>query len=246
MSSDSSATSGSHGPEPYDINWIAPIHEATLESERVKLTPFIPSLHAPAYAAVSNANPDLHRWFPFELSTLEDIKTKIETLVRRSPNCLLFAIIDKARGNALAGVVSLINAMPDGLRAEIAWLVVFPEFRRSYVTDNAVGLLLNYCLELPEPPPGRRPGLGFRRVEWAGQTENRPSITAAKRMGFKEECVSRWTWVLPEGAEGNGIPTRDGDPMKTRPGRHSVIFSFCADYWESGGRERVQERIDRR
>ena len=232
-------------PDPYDINWMMPLHEATLESDRVKLTPFIPSLHGRAYADSSKTNPDLHRWFPFELSNLDDILAKIEFLIRCPPQCILFAIIDKARGDALAGVVALVNTIPDNLRTEIAWLVVFPEFRRSYVTDNTVGLLLKYCLELPDPPPGCRRGLGFRRVEWAGHAENQPSTTVPKRMGFKEECLSRWTWVLPEGAEGNGIPLRDGDPMSTRPGRHSIIFSFCGDDWESGGREHVQEMIDR-
>ena len=240
-----SLPSENYGPDPYDINWNVPLHEATLESDRVKLTPFIPSLHARAYADMVNADPDLHRWFPFELSTLDDILVKIEFLIRRIPGCILFAIIDKARGDAFAGVVSLINTMPTQLRAEIAWLIVFPEFRRSYVADNAVGLLLNYCLELPDPPPGCRPGLGFRRVEWGGHAENRSSLTVSKRMGFKEECVSRWTWVLLERAEGNGIPIRDGDPMSTRPGRHTIVFSFCADDWESGGREHVQEMIDR-
>jgi RimJ/RimL family protein N-acetyltransferase len=237
--------SGYYGPDPYDINWMMPLHEATLESDRVKLTPFIPSLHARAYADELKTDPDLHRWFPFDLSTLDDILAKTEILIRQPPLCLLFAIIDKARGDALAGVISLVNVNPANLRAEIAWLVVFPEFRRSYVTSNAIGLLLNYCLELPDPPSGRRPGLGFRRVEWAGHTENQSSITVAERMGFKEECLSRWVWVLPEGAEGNGIPIRDGDPMSTRPGRHSVLFSFCADDWESGGREHVQQMIHR-
>jgi RimJ/RimL family protein N-acetyltransferase len=237
--------SGYYGPDPYDINWMMPLHEATLESDRVKLTPFIPSLHARAYADELKTDPNLHRWFPFDLSTLDNILVMTEILIRRPPMCILFAITDKARGDALAGVISLVNASPTQLRAEIAWLVVFPEFRRSYVTDNAVGLLLNYCLELPNPPPGHRRGLGLRRVEWAGHTENRSSITVAKRMGFKEECLLRWAWVLPEGAEGNGIPLRDGDPMSTRPGRHSVMFSLCADDWESGGREHVQQMIDR-
>ena len=242
---DNTLPSGYHGPDPYDINWMMPLREATLESDRVKLTPFIPSLHARDYADKLKTDPNLHRWFPFDLSTLDGILTQIELFTRRPPMSILFAIIDKARGDALAGVVSLANTTPEHLRTDIAWLIVFPEFRRSYVTDNAVGLLLNYCLELPDPPPGCRPGLGFRRVEWAGRTENQSSLMVAKRMGFKEERLSRWTWVLPEGADGNEIPLRDGDPLSPRPGRHSTVFSFCADDWESGGREHVQQMIGR-
>jgi hypothetical protein len=55
-----------YGPDPYDINWMMPLHEATLESDRVKLTPFIPSLYARPYADQVKAHPDLHRWYSFE------------------------------------------------------------------------------------------------------------------------------------------------------------------------------------
>ncbi|KAF8490170.1 acyl-CoA N-acyltransferase [Russula emetica] len=237
--------SGYYGPDPYDINWMMPLHEATLESDRVKLTPFIPSLHARAYADQVKAHPDLHRWYPFDLSTLDNILTQAETLVRRNPMAILFAVIDKARGDAFAGVIALLSTFPMNLTTEIGWVVIFPEFRRSYVTNNAIGLLLNYCLELPEPPSGRPRGLGFRRVQWMSHAANQPSLAAAKRIGFKEEGAMRWTFVMSEGAEGNGIPLRDGDPLSLRPGRHSAIFSFCADDWESGGREHVQQMIDR-
>ena len=64
---------------------------------------------------------------------------------------------------------------------------------------NAVGLLLCYCLELPSAP--QRPELGFRRAQWMAH--------AAQRMGFKEEGIPRWMWVLPK--EGNEIALRDGD-----------------------------------
>src|SRR6266404_6926119 len=98
------------GPDPYDINWVFPLYEETLESERIKLTPFIPSLHAEEYAAQVGARPDLQRWFPFDLSSLEVILTEIELRVRRDPSWVLFAIIDKARGGAMAGVIGLIKA----------------------------------------------------------------------------------------------------------------------------------------
>ena len=240
---------GCFGPDPYDINWAFPLYEETLESERVKLTPFIPSLHAKEYAAQISVRHDLHRWFPFELSSLDHILTHVELRVRRNPSWILFAIIDKARGGAMAGVIGLVNADPDNLSAEIAWVLVFPAFQRTYVTSNAVGIVLQYALELPVPDPARgarRRGLGFRRVQWTTHMANKPSRAVAIRMGLQEEGVLRWTWVLHEGADGNGIPLRNGDPLSPRPGRHSVLFALCADDWENGGREHVQRLIDRK
>ena len=240
---DSSLPPG-YGPDPYDINWMMPLHEATLESDRVKLTPFIPALYAQGYADQVKAHSDLHHWFPFDLSTLDAILTEAENFARRHPNSILFAIIDKARGGAFAGVIALLNTIPMNLSTEMGWVVVFPEFRRSYVSNNAIGLLLTYCLELPSAPPGRQ-GLGLRRVQWTAHSGNKPSHAAAKRMGFKEEGVFRWMWVLPEGSEGNGLSLRDGDPLSSRAGRHNMVFSFCAEDWEGGGREHVQHMIDR-
>ena len=234
---------GYYGPDPYDINWIMPLHEATLESERIKLTPFIPSLHAKEYAEQSVAHPDLHRGYPINLSNLDHILTEVELRMRSQPKCILFAIIDKARGGALAGVIGLINTWPANLSTEIAWVLVFPAFRRTYVATNAIALLLRYCLEPPNAP--QMPGLGFRRVQWMAHTENMASSATAKRMGFKEEGVLRWTWVLLEGMEGNGIPVRKGDPEGSKPGRNSVAFSLCVDDWENGGRDHVQRLIDR-
>ena len=235
---------GCYGPDPYDVNWIMPLHEATLESDRIKLTPFIPSLHAKGYAEQIAAHPELHRYFPFNPSTLDEILTIVELTVRRDPTWVLFAIIDKARGGGtFVGIIGLIRASPANLSAEIAWTIVFPEFQRTYVTSNAVGILLQYCLELPSNP--QRPGLGLRRVQWTAHTDNRPSHAAAKRMGFKEEGVLRWAYVIPAGMNGNGLALRDGDPESPKPGRDSLVFSLCADDWESGGREHVQQMIDR-
>jgi RimJ/RimL family protein N-acetyltransferase len=225
---------------------MMPLHEATLESDRVKLTPFIPSLHAKEYAEQAAAHPELHRYIPLDVSSLNKILMVFEQLMRQQPTSILFAIIDKARGGgagALAGVIGLLHTSATNLSAEMAWVLVFPAFQRTYVTTNAVGLLLRYCLELPGAP--QRPGLGLRRVQWTAHTANSASLAAAQRMGFKEEGVLRWTRVLPEGKEGNGIALRDGDPESPRPGGHSVMLSLCADDWESGGREHVQRLIDR-
>ena len=236
---------GYYGPDPYDINWVMPLHEATLESERVKLTPFIPSLHAKKYAEQIASHPELHRYFVSTPSTLDEILTIVEQTMRLEPTSVLFAIIDKAHGGGtFAGMIALSDGSLWNLSATIGWAIVFPEHQRTYVASNAVGLLLQYCLELPSHP--ERPGLGLRRVQWISHTANRASHAIAKRMGFREEGVLRWMYVIPEGMEGNGIPLRDGDPKSPMPGRHSLILSMCADDWESGGREHVQRMIDRR
>ena len=242
-----SLSPGNCSPDLYDINWTFPIYEETLESERVKLTPFIPSLHAQEYAAQVSAQPDLHRDFPIELSSLGHILATVELFMRRNPSCILFAILDKARGGSMAGVIGLINASAAHLCAEIAWVLVFPAFQRTYVTSNAIGILLQYTLELPlaSSRPGARRGLGLRRVQWMAPSTNKTSQAPATRMGLKEEGTLRWTWVLPESVEGNGIPLRARDPMSPRPGRHSVLFALCADDWEKEGREHVQRMIDR-
>ena len=243
---------GYYGPDPYDINWIMPLHEATLESERVKLTPFIPSLHAKVYAEQIAAHPELHRHFPFNPSTLDEILTMIELTVRRDPTWILFAIIDKAHGDdgTFAGVIALAAALPPHLSVTMAWVLVFPERQRTYVASNAIGLLLQYCLELPVPTGTgdrpERPGLGFRRVQWMAHPANRASHAIARRMGLREEALMRWMYVIPEGMEGNGIPLRDADPKWPMSGRDSLVFSMCVDDWESGGREHVQRMIDRR
>jgi len=224
---------GYYGPDPlaYDINWIMPLHQTTLESERVKVTPFIPVLHAKEYAEQTAAHPELHRWIPLDLSSLDKILTEVELRVRRDPKWILFAIIDKARENKLAGLIGLKNTSPANLSAEIGWILVFPAFQRTYVTSNAIGLVLHYCLELPSAP--KRPGLGLQRVQWTTHTDNEASRRAAKRMGFREEGVLRWSWVI-----------REGDPKSPQAGRNSAILSLCADDWENGGREHVRGLID--
>ncbi|KAH9177518.1 hypothetical protein EDB89DRAFT_1933047 [Lactarius sanguifluus] len=209
-----------YGPDPYDVNFSFPIDEPSLESDRVKLTPFIPVLHAQEYWDQSTQAPEIYRFLSIRPKTIDEYLAFLETRVRRNPNFIFFAIIDKGRGGTLAGVIGLINTEP------IGFVTIFPAYQRTYVTSNAVGILLRYCLELPTAP---RPC---------------PSYNAAVRMGFRYEGTLRWHWVLLEGQEGNGSSPREGDPSKN-PARDNKFLSFCADDWENGGREHVERAINR-
>jgi RimJ/RimL family protein N-acetyltransferase len=83
------------------------------------------------------------------------------------------------------------------LSTGIGYVTIFPSFQRTYVTPNAVGILLRYYLELPTAP---WPGLGLRRVQWVAHTFNQPSYyNAAVRLGFCYEGTLRLHWVIPEG-----------------------------------------------
>jgi len=59
----------------------------------------------------------------------------ISRLVRRDPSRMLFAITDKARGGAMAGVIGLINASVQNLSAEIGWVLAFPAFQPALIRD---------------------------------------------------------------------------------------------------------------
>ncbi|KAI0262256.1 hypothetical protein BC834DRAFT_892665, partial [Gloeopeniophorella convolvens] len=52
------------GPDPYDINFSLPIDERHLETERVKLTPFNPAIHAKEYWDSSSRHPSYTASYP--------------------------------------------------------------------------------------------------------------------------------------------------------------------------------------
>jgi len=176
----------------------------------------------------------------------------VEGLVHADPGMVLFAIIDKTRPatsydseGTLAGSITYMNSNIGHLSTEIGWVLVLPPFQRTHVTSNAVGLLLQYALDVPE-----QGGLGLRRVQWQTSTVNVPSQRAADRMGFQKEGVIRWAQRFQHGTKrgkvGNGkeIPKDRGNEDDLA--RDTVLYSICWDDWEDGGREKVQAIMDRR
>ena len=239
-----------YGPDPYDINFAYPLHLDTLESDSLKLVPFVPAVHAAAYwAHVEPANAHLFRYYPFLFPSLAATLTFIELYMRRNPHMIFFAVLDKTRpaqhaegeAGALAGVVGLFHTAPENLATEIGYVLVFPAFQRTHVAKGMIALLLRYLLELPSAP---LPGLGFRRVAWSAHPGNTPSIGLAERMGFRREGTLRWTWAMSEAVKENGKEARE-DALKGLRGRDSAVLSVCWDDWEGGVRERVKEVLEK-
>jgi len=239
-----------YGPDPYDVNFPFPIHLQSLQTDRVILTPFIPSIHGQAYWDAVSTNLDLFKFYPFIYEKYEEVLTFFELKFRADPTRIMFAIIDKTRpdpthpefGGSLAGVTGLLNTSAQNLSTEIGHVLTFPPFQRTHVTGNAIGVLLKYCLDRTNASP---PGLALRRVFWHCHSGNVRSAALAERMGMKREGIMRWHTVLPPKLAANGRKASEHDPFPDRPGRDTFVLSVCWDEWEEGVRERVQGIIDR-
>jgi len=240
--------------EPYDINFSFPLHPDTLACPSVRLTPFVPSLHARTlWEHVGPRARELFRYYPYCPDTLAHFLSVVESIRRHPDNCA-FAIFDRTRrpdgpggdtptdsqDGVLAGVMALINTSKQHKNTEIGLVVVFPVFQGTHVARTALGLLLRYCLQ---PPAASPPGLGFRRVRWSAHPRNKASIKLAKRMCFQEEGVLRWTFCIPDveemKREAHGVKREGEDGW----GRDSVCLAICWDEWDHSAGYSVERQL---
>ncbi|KXN83249.1 hypothetical protein AN958_01654 [Leucoagaricus sp. SymC.cos] len=236
----------------HDFNFCYPVPEK-LENDRVKLIPFEPSTkHVEAFVEAARPYPEVYKYLagvgPYDTNE-EFLETFYNPIVQEDPSYMLFLLIDKTKPasttvglegeeGAVAGHLAYINCSAPNLTAEIGYICILPPFQRTHVTSNAVGLMMQYTLNLPD-----RGGLGLRRVFWQANELNEPSRRLADRMGFSFEGILRWDRILPPRKKqyGNGVEPREGDPRgRDFVGRHTVILSHCWDDWEEGGREKVE------
>jgi RimJ/RimL family protein N-acetyltransferase len=167
------------------------------------------------------------------------------------PSFVTYAIIDKTRPHSpsdpegeLAGMMSFMDTSPVHLSTEIGYVVVLPNYQRTHVTTNAIGLMLQYALDSEE-----KGGLGLRRVQWKANERNEGSIKAAERLGFRREGLLRWHFVFRDGERkgkaGNGRALPRGS-YKGDLGRDTVVLGICWDDWEEGAKEVVERVMARR
>ncbi|KAJ6516902.1 acyl-CoA N-acyltransferase [Mycena vitilis] len=230
---------------PYDPNFCFSV-PPSLQNDRVRLVPFVPSEHADAFFAVAGPHPELFTYFPWgPFTTASDfVSTLIEERIQPARGMLLFAVFDITTTGApqLAGTIGLLDTSTANLSSEIGFVLTLPQFQRTHVTTNAAGLLLHWTLDGPTEG-----GLGLRRVAWKANANNARSVRAAERLGFRREALLRWDRVLPEWKKesGNGGSVRAGDSKPGCVGRDTVVLSLCWDDWESGARESVNMLMQR-
>lgn len=227
--------------EPYDLNSIVPV-PPILTTERVALVPFVPAVHAEPFFTVLQRNPDLQKHFgPLSFgTTLNEFLSCLE-IMRRTEDKALFAIIDKTKepqGNRIepqgriAGIVGWVHAVPNQLSLELGPVIILPEFQGTFISRNALGLLLKYVLDLPSDG-----GLGYLRVAWCALLDNGKSLGVAEKMGFKREGTRRWA-ADDEGAEATKNLEGQGSERYD-----IVILSVLWADWSRGTREHVLKQM---
>ncbi|EJD41199.1 acyl-CoA N-acyltransferase [Auricularia subglabra TFB-10046 SS5] len=193
----------------------------TLQSDRVRLVVLDPDVHLPLYWKAVELAPQINHYMPFaQLTSLEAVREWYTRWIASDPTRTVWASYDISNGvETFAGIVGLLNTNVENEVTEIGFVTVVPAFQRTHVNTHQNALLLQYCFD----------ELKLRRVQWQAHADNKPSINAAKRLGFKLEGIIRWQRILPEDREGH---MRPGD---SRPGRHSALLAICWDDWESPG-----------
>jgi RimJ/RimL family protein N-acetyltransferase len=185
---------------------------------------------------VIKANPDLFRYVDFPVMNTEAdfMREFYDKHINASPEDCLYAIFDKVTAagkeddNNYAGTIALSATNPVNAVTEIG-VLIFPEFQRTHVATNAIGLMLLWTLDPPSAG-----GLGLRRVEWKTHAENTASRRAALRIGFEFEGILRWQRVFPGGKFAlpvEALEKRNGTKGEV-PGRHTAIFSIVWDEWD--------------
>jgi len=241
---------------PYDLNCSIAV-PTVLESDRVAIVPFVPSIHGEAFSEdFSKASAELSKYLPINIGdTLDDFVRFVEIRMRRWENAVLFAIIDKTKGptstrikpsGRIAGIIGWINIAPTNFALEIGPVVILPEFQGTFVTASAVGLVLKHLFKSPTSG-----GMGFRRVSWAADPDNGKSVSVAEKLGFKQEGTLRWVWVMPPGRAGKPVSSERkaleeewGRPKTD--GRDSTVLSISWEDWTAGVEEMVDKRMNKK
>ena len=163
-----------------------PPARAIVEGRYCILEPLDAASHAEALHAANVLNTDGGMWTymaygPFD--TLDIYRKWVEG-VSRDNDPMFFAIVDRATGKA-GGVASFLRIDPPGGCIEVGHLAFSPLLQHKSAATEAMYLMMEQAFTL-----------GYRRYEWKCNALNKPSRTAAQRLGFSYEGIFRQATVV--------------------------------------------------
>jgi len=153
------------------------------EGARIALSPLDAERDAADLFAVSHGTPEreaIWTWMP--AGPFGDRRAMEAYLRERagSADPLFLSVVDRESGRRV-GMTSFMAIAPEARRLEVGFIWYAPEFQRGRANNEAMLLMLGEAFDR----------LGYRRVEWKCDAENRKSRRAALRLGFVFEGVFR-------------------------------------------------------
>jgi len=157
-----------------------PLQPITLEGIHVRLQPL--TLHHLPDLCEIGLNPDLWRWTPISIQTLEAMRTYIEDALKAQERgtALPFVTIEKQSGNII-GSTRYGNIDMTHKGVEIGWTWIVKEWQHTAINTEAKYLMLRHAFE----------SLGCIRVQFKTDSLNERSRAAVLRLGAREEGIFR-------------------------------------------------------
>jgi RimJ/RimL family protein N-acetyltransferase len=140
-----------------------------------------PARHGAALHAANMLDPTQRNWtyLPYgPFATLDDYTVWL-TGVAAAADPMFHAIVDLQTGDAV-GVASYLRIDPSAGSIEVGHINFSPKLQRTIAATEAMYLMMRRAFEL-----------GYRRYEWKCNALNRPSRSAAQRLGFSYEGIFR-------------------------------------------------------
>lgn len=174
----------------------------TLTGTHVCLEPMTPG-HAVHLWEI--ATPDLFRYYPSRVASLDDMQAYVESALRQMEQgeALPFVTVERASGR-IVGSTRFAAISFEHRRVEIGWTWITPAWQRTFVNTEAKYLMLQHAFGV----------WGCARVEFKADVRNERSAAALQRIGAVREGVLRSHMSMPDGAR-----------------RDTVYFSVLENEW---------------
>ncbi|MCU0421575.1 MAG: GNAT family N-acetyltransferase [Bacteroidia bacterium] len=177
-----------------------------LENERVKLTPLTESDYHNLLPFALH-EPDIWRYSLIQAGSPEKLKIYIEKAIsdRKNKYAYPFLVFDKLT-KAYAGSTRFYDIQIDNLALQLGFTWYGKTFQGTGLNKHCKYLLLAFAFE----------ELGFMRVEFRADEDNKRSIAAMKSIGCKTDGILRSNAFKPDGTR-----------------RNSIVLSILEDEWTS-------------
>ncbi len=176
------------------MSW-SELGSARLENEHVLVRPLVAEDRA-ALAGIA-FDPDIWRYFVQRVASEDDLDAFVRGALddRAAGRRMVYAVVDKTRGDALAGSMAYGNLAPSEQRLEIGWSWLGAAYRGAGVNRWAKFLLLEHAFER----------LGCERVEFKTDVLNLQARQGLRNIGATEEGVFRSYNNMPDGRRRDAV-----------------------------------------